>query len=1357
MINIVKNIKLKTSDLLLISLIFLSIFSGIGIYIFSPKIPFPNVATGTPVIQSQIIPGQDVKWSMLVEKSQIEGGRYLVQLPKDATVNKVEMISEQQAKDFFITKPLPKLSLSERQKISAIPVRQHKGSLSIFGEINSFFEYIYSGIDNIFSFLFGDLGDVLSNILKSIMGDNSASKPIIQTRQAVYVNVLAQLGSLEGSIIPTIETSSAPTPEVTPTVPTIPEPATPTATTENTVVTTPSTEVPTTPTTPETPITPAENPTPAPVTPIVYVAVEYTTPAPQIVSEITDRGQQVTVSSVTEDPQAPLVDVLASTKIPEIFKVGQKDQIQIKWQNQGNQEVVFKAYDTDNNGKLDYVEWTVPHLSTQTFDIIFISKAFQLDAQQNIIADIYNTVKDQDGNYVTITDGQYIRATFLNSLSSKNDNTIFAKATNPAASATIEVYPAYIDENGNITEGPKVATFENVKDAKTYKVLLTSLQTPTDIFDLRVLGSVDIDYIVDPTCTQNSDCSGGTPFCDTSTGTCTDGTDGYGCLQGTECVSGICNSASQCGYIPIGNVCSLGADCATGVCDYQCIGAKIDGDTCSQFFECASEVCNSGGTCGRLADGNSCSSGNDCIGGFCNGRYICGTLSDGNNCTQDSDCTSGACFNATCGLVGNGGNCSYDGMCSGGFCNSFGACGVKIPDGQGFCGNYIDCTNGFCNSQGVCGYVSDGGSCGNSSDCSSNFCNSYGVCGYIFDGGACNNAGDCSSNFCNSQSICGYIADGNSCSSAGDCSSGICSLQGFCGAVSNGSACRNSGECGSGNCSSTCPNCGGQSWCLGTSSYGASCGGWWDCASAWCNTSAGSCTNGALGDGCNPSRSDECVYGTVCSSGGICSKFSDGSVCSSNNDCSSNFCNSQFLCSPATLYFKNVSGDSAWENSSNWFTDAATINSAGVAPWLVDDQYKDFNLSPSDSAVASGEYPNIGYIDPSVTIGDGFVITGNCNIPLMGIGGTIFGGTFSGGNLVNNGYINGGVFSGDYLVNFANIAGGTFSGNYVGNYGTIDMTGDNYGPPMITGSSFNNGGTIICPSGKAWSVNQCVNILISSIAVSGAGSATTVINGQTLQMLASILPSNAMNQTVIWSKTNGTGTATINSSGLITATGVGTVTVRATANDGSAVFGESQITVTTPNIAVTGVTLNESLSSILVGEAHQFVDTIAPANATNSSVTWSSSNIAIATVDSLGLVTGVSAGTAIITVSTVDGNHTASATVTVNAVQTTTGGGGIPTPPPATIVQSQPIPAAVINYISNSIEQIRQSILKLFGINNIAPAKPTTQPPTNLQPTQPPTQPPTQSQITSNQQEGISIYKKILGVLNSILNFFTGK
>lgn len=86
-------------------------------------------------------------------------------------------------------------------------------------------------------------------------------------------------------------------------------------------------------------------------------------------------------------------------------------------------------------------------------------------------------------------------------------------------------------------------------------------------------------------------------------------------------------------------------------------------------------------------------------------------------------------------------------------------------------------------------------------------------------------------------------------------------------------------------------------------------------------------------------------------------------------------------------------------------------------------------------------------------------------------------------------------------------------------------------------------------------------IKVASITVAGIGSATTVPSNGSLQMVATVLPSSAASKGVTWSVTGGTGTASISSTGLLLPTQAGTVTVRATAVDGSAVYGTAVITI----------------------------------------------------------------------------------------------------------------------------------------------------------------------------------------------------
>ncbi|HPU47927.1 MAG TPA: Calx-beta domain-containing protein, partial [Syntrophomonadaceae bacterium] len=129
------------------------------------------------------------------------------------------------------------------------------------------------------------------------------------------------------------------------------------------------------------------------------------------------------------------------------------------------------------------------------------------------------------------------------------------------------------------------------------------------------------------------------------------------------------------------------------------------------------------------------------------------------------------------------------------------------------------------------------------------------------------------------------------------------------------------------------------------------------------------------------------------------------------------------------------------------------------------------------------------------------------------------------------------------------------------NSGTVTLTGVAVGDTsvVVTVSDGTDTVNIAVPV----SVSPAPPTLVTSITVKGADDATTVANGGTLQMIAEVEPANATDKTVTWSVFPGTGTATIDpSTGLLTGTGEGTVTVRATANDGSGVYGEKVITVT---------------------------------------------------------------------------------------------------------------------------------------------------------------------------------------------------
>ncbi|OPJ64379.1 Ig-like domain-containing protein [Clostridium oryzae] len=242
---------------------------------------------------------------------------------------------------------------------------------------------------------------------------------------------------------------------------------------------------------------------------------------------------------------------------------------------------------------------------------------------------------------------------------------------------------------------------------------------------------------------------------------------------------------------------------------------------------------------------------------------------------------------------------------------------------------------------------------------------------------------------------------------------------------------------------------------------------------------------------------------------------------------------------------------------------------------------------------------------------------------------------------------------------------------------------------------------------------------VTGIMVSGTGGVTSVTIGNTLQMGATVTPLDATDSSVTWSVTNGTGSATISDNGLLSATGAGTVTVKATAKDGSGVIGAETITVTaaTPaTVSVTGVSLDSTSKSLTIGDCAILIATVTPSDATDKNVSWSSSNIGIATVDSIGKVTAVGVGTATITATTPNGNKTANCVVTVSAASTggdsySGGSGGSTTTPiditiigTTTTIGGNAESTATITPSQTNTSMINHDIVKIGNVTVTAPA-----------------------------------------------------
>lgn len=149
---------------------------------------------------------------------------------------------------------------------------------------------------------------------------------------------------------------------------------------------------------------------------------------------------------------------------------------------------------------------------------------------------------------------------------------------------------------------------------------------------------------------------------------------------------------------------------------------------------------------------------------------------------------------------------------------------------------------------------------------------------------------------------------------------------------------------------------------------------------------------------------------------------------------------------------------------------------------------------------------------------------------------------------------------------------------------------------------------------------------------------------ETGTLVATVSPNNADTKTVTW-VSDTEAVATVDEDGVVTAIGVGTATITATSDMVEEVVAECDVTVA---IFVTGVTLDqETLALTESGATGTLVATVAPANATVDTVTWSSSDETVATVSN-GVVTPLIAGTTIITVTTTDGSFTATCEVTVS-------------------------------------------------------------------------------------------------------------
>ena len=168
-------------------------------------------------------------------------------------------------------------------------------------------------------------------------------------------------------------------------------------------------------------------------------------------------------------------------------------------------------------------------------------------------------------------------------------------------------------------------------------------------------------------------------------------------------------------------------------------------------------------------------------------------------------------------------------------------------------------------------------------------------------------------------------------------------------------------------------------------------------------------------------------------------------------------------------------------------------------------------------------------------------------------------------------------------------------------------------------------------------VEKETQVQVSSVSLNTA--TIEMVEGETFSLVATVLPKDAEYDGVMWASSNAS-VASVNS-GTVTAVKEGTATITASAGGKSATC---TVKVSTKVVAVTSITFDKTSLSMKVGGTETITATVSPYNATDKTITWSSSDVSVATVAD-GKVTAKKPGTATITAKS--GIYTADCTVTI--------------------------------------------------------------------------------------------------------------
>lgn len=178
------------------------------------------------------------------------------------------------------------------------------------------------------------------------------------------------------------------------------------------------------------------------------------------------------------------------------------------------------------------------------------------------------------------------------------------------------------------------------------------------------------------------------------------------------------------------------------------------------------------------------------------------------------------------------------------------------------------------------------------------------------------------------------------------------------------------------------------------------------------------------------------------------------------------------------------------------------------------------------------------------------------------------------------------------------------------------------------------------------SMALCINFISceEDVAVTGVSldqSAVTIVKGETAKLNVAVSPDDATDQSVLWA-TDDSSVATVDQSGTVTAVGAGATTVTVASTDG----GFTAVCNVTVIVKVEKVSLDKSELDLIVGQTSTLSATVLPNDATNKNIAWKSDKTSVVSVNK-GKLTAVGVGTAVVTVTTEDGSHTSSCTVTV--------------------------------------------------------------------------------------------------------------